>query len=100
MQLKDTTLLVPVQLQWDGWRTAEVPLAALHDIHWFQPPGAPRPMVHAYVSAATLPDTAPPLRHAGETTQLLRVCVLKHHTPSTVYDTLSKQAYKHTTSAA
>src|SRR5262249_52782636 len=45
----DIGFLVPVRCAWNAWRTAEVRLTDLHDIHWFQPPGAPRPLVHAYV---------------------------------------------------
>jgi hypothetical protein len=41
--------LVVVQRYWSDWRTAMVRLADLENIHWSQPSGAPRPLIHASV---------------------------------------------------
>ena len=45
----DTGMLVPVRCAWNAWQTVEVRLEDLQNVHWYQPPGAPRPMLHAYV---------------------------------------------------
>ena len=50
-----------VQSEWNGWRTAGVKMSDLHEVHWFQPTGAPRPLVHGYVSCASI--TAGELPH-------------------------------------
>ena len=41
--------LVVVQRDWSAWRTAMVRLTDLENIHWSQPSGAPRPLIHASV---------------------------------------------------
>jgi hypothetical protein len=65
----------------------------LEDIHWFQPKGALRPLIHAYVRCTTLlsgdiphdcPSTATPHR--------LHVCILKRHTADSVFELLSRLA--------
>ena len=55
MQAEDRTL-IRVQTEWNGWRSAEVRLNDLHDVHWFQPDRAPRPMIHGYISCASIVD--------------------------------------------
>ena len=87
------TPLVVVQRDWNGWRTATVPLTDLEDVHWWQPPGAYRPLIHAYVWCDRLmiggalhgcnPDS-PPHR--------LRVCVLKAHAVPGTFAELSRRA--------
>jgi LDH2 family malate/lactate/ureidoglycolate dehydrogenase len=85
--------MVRVQQEWDGWRTADVPLQALHNIHWLQPAGAPRPLAHAYVSCAGI--TSGSLQHecsgAASSHQLL-VCVLKRHTAAAAWSEIERQA--------
>jgi len=85
------TILVPVQREWHGWQTTEVPLGDLHDIHWLRPSGAPRALVHAYVPASKLaPATADTVgRTIGDR---LLVCVLKSQTTATVYAHLASRA--------
>src|SRR6266705_3219755 len=78
-------LLIRVQSEWNGWRSAEIRSRDLQSVHWFQPDEAPHPLLHAYVSCTNLVSgdiphdcdrTPPPHR--------LLVCVLKRHTiPST-----------------
>ena len=73
-------LLVCVQCEWDGWRTAEVRLVDLQNLHWLQPERAPRPLVHGYVSCACI--IAGGLSHECDRTEgphTLLVCVLKKH---------------------
>lgn len=85
--------IVAVQTEWNGWRTAMVYVADLEEIHWAQPPGAPRPLLHAVVSCDRVGSgeverlcrqTPPPRR--------LVVCLLKCHLPSGVFERLASQA--------
>ena len=86
----DNTTHVSVQLEWNGWQSADVRVDDLENVHWWQPPGAPRALLHAYVMSAKL--------NAGECVgstnandslqQRLLVCVLKSHTPPATYSAL------------
>jgi hypothetical protein len=92
MQIVDD-VLVCVQREWNGWQTAEVRLSDLHDIHWFQPDHAPKPLVHGYVSCASLGADALPHnceRTAGPHTLL--VCVIKRHMTPSIYQEVAKRA--------
>jgi len=78
-------MLVPVRCAWNAWQTAEVCLADLQNIHWYQPPGAPRPLVHAYVECT---KTQGQIAHDCRTTPAphrLLVCVLKRHAAAPAY---------------
>jgi hypothetical protein len=85
--------LVTVQCEWNGWRTALVRAADLEDLHWLQPAGAPRALLHARVrcdkvlSGALPHDCAP-----GMAPHDLLVCILKCRTAVGVYDTLTRSA--------
>jgi hypothetical protein len=97
----ETETLVQVQREWDGWKTAEVRLSDLRDVHWFQPDRAPRPMVHGYISCSAIvsgeiPHECSPA-HAPH--QLL-VCILKSHTVPSAYMELVRRADEHGISAA
>lgn len=84
---------VRVQQEWDGWRTADVRLQDLHNIHWLQPPGAPRPLAHGYVSCASI--TAGSLLHecsGSPSSHRLLVCVLKRHTAAAAWAEIERQA--------
>ena len=88
----DEDLLVPVRCAWNAWQTAEVRLADLQSIHWFQPPGAPRPLMHAYVECT---KTHGQIAHDCRTTAAphrLLVCVLKRHVAPPTYDELVRLA--------
>jgi hypothetical protein len=87
----DTRILV--QRQWDGWRTTTVRLSDLHDIHWHQPPHAPRPLVHAYVWCSNVsPRDFPHDCVPASAPHRVRVCILKIHTPPTLYAELVRRA--------
>jgi hypothetical protein len=81
--------VVQVRRGWNAWRTAEVRLGDLEDVHWHQPAGAPRAIVHAFVASNTI---------AGNDLRLTRtrervlVCVLKSCTPDSVYTELARRA--------
>ena len=84
---------VVVQDAWNGWRTAMVMLDDLEDVHWFQPNGAPRPLIHAYVRCTKVQSGN--LRHVCEGSagpHLLLVCVLRSHSAQQVFDELARRA--------
>ena len=85
--------IIRVQSEWNGWRTAGIPLSDLQQIHWFQPNGAPRRLVHGYVSCANITPGELPHNCAGEQSpHRLLVCVLKVHTSEAVYAELERRA--------
>jgi hypothetical protein len=92
MQRENDTL-VRVHREWDGWRSAEVRIGDLEDVHWFQPSGAPHTLVHAFVPcrAATNGDIPHECDRSSAPHRLL-VCVLKRHTVPTVYAGLARMA--------
>jgi len=86
-------VLVRVHHTWHGWRSAEVRLGDLQSVHWFQPPGAPHPLLHAVISCSDVVTgdiphdcASTPGRHR------LLVCVLKRHALSSIYIALSRMA--------
>jgi hypothetical protein len=84
--------LISIQREWNGWRTAQVRLGALESIHWHQPSGAPKPLLHGYVSCEEI--LAGDIEHecAGQPRHRLLVCVLKSHTACAVYAALANRA--------
>jgi hypothetical protein len=89
----DQGLLVQIRCAWNAWRTAEVPVSDLHDIHWQQPQGAPRPLLHGYVECteairALIPHDCGP---AGATHRML-VCVIKRCAAPPAYRELVRLA--------
>jgi hypothetical protein len=84
---------VVVQTEWNGWRTATVPVAALETLHWFQPPGACRPLVHARVRCTEIlsGNLEHPCDRATSPHALL-VCVLKSHTLPSIFSRLARAA--------
>jgi hypothetical protein len=93
----DASTLVIVQREWDGWRTAQVRLGDLEDVHWFQPPRAPRALIHAYVNCSSIVSGELPheCRQGSEPHRLL-VCVIKIHTAPWIYDELASRANSRT----
>ena len=84
---------VEVIAGWNGWRTAQVRLRDLENVHWFQPTGAPRPILHAYVRCTSL--SSGELGHdcaATEGPHRLLLCILKSHTPVNTYRELAARA--------
>lgn len=85
--------LVAVVPEWNGWRTAAVRLADVHDVHWLEPEGAPRPVLHAYVSCSKI--VSGDLEHEcrdSATPHRLLVCILKTRNAPGVYSELVRQA--------
>ena len=85
-------ILVVVQRDWNGWRKAMAPLSMLEGVHWRQPQGAPRPLVHAYVHCNTFVSGDVAHECTEGIAHRLLVCVLKCHTAPSVYDQLVAQA--------
>jgi len=84
---------ISVRLHWDSWKSAHVALDDLQDAHWLQPPGAPRELLHGFVSCDRIP--AGVLPHDCTSTDAphrLLVCILKGHTPARVYAELECRA--------
>ena len=81
--------MVVVQREWNGWRTAIVHLSDLEDVHWAQPHGAPRPLIHARVRDDKIVegDSA----RDPSTTRVV-ICVLKRHTTPGVFLELTRRA--------
>ena len=82
-----------VQREWNGWRTAVARLIDLEGLHWRQPDGAPRPLVHAHVLCTKVQSEN--LTHdcdAASAPHRLLVCVLKCHTAPGVFALLSQRA--------
>jgi hypothetical protein len=89
----DDGTLVQVRCAWNAWRTAEARLADLRDVHWYQPVGAPRPLLHAYVDCTKLLSGGIPHDcSAGRGPHRLLVCVLKRYTAPLTYGELAEMA--------
>jgi len=94
-------VLVRVQREWNGWQTAEVRLGDLENIHWLQPPRAPRPLAHAYISCAKITSGVIPHNcEHDEGPHRLLVCVLKKHSIPSVYAEISRRASRGTAANA
>jgi hypothetical protein len=83
--------LVTVRPEWNAWRTAMVRWTDLEGVHWSQPTGAPRQLLHAYVSprkllSGNILDQA----HAGS--PRIKVCLLRCDTLPSVFQALAQRA--------
>jgi hypothetical protein len=89
-------LRVRVRGLWNGWQTAEVWIEDLSDIHWHQPPGAPRPLLHAHIWRERIVSGSVPWGNGqGRRSDRLLVCVLKHDVTPEVHRHLSRVADRH-----
>jgi hypothetical protein len=85
--------LVVVQSDWSSCRTAMARLEDLRDIHWSQPNGAPRRLIHASVRCDKV--VSGEIAHDCHVTPPphdLVICVLKSHTAPCVFEELSQRA--------
>lgn len=84
---------IVVQREWNGWRTARVRVSDLENVHWLQPPGALRPLIHAYVPCTAIQSGEVPHDCGGSgTPHSLLVCVLKCHVAPSIFERLSRDA--------
>jgi hypothetical protein len=86
-------VLIRVHDQWDGWHNAEIPLSDLQNVHWLQPARAPRPLLHGYVSCASIAAGEIP-HNCGRSDgpHTLLVCVLKKHSTPSLYAEIARRA--------
>src|SRR5688500_6763578 len=85
--------LVRVQSGWKDWRSVEVPLRDVTDLHWLQPPGAPHALLHGYVPCTSIVSGEIPHRcDAQSAPHRLLVCALKRRTPAALYAAMARQA--------
>ena len=86
-------VLIIVQPEWNGWHKAFVRLCDLQSIHWFQPRGAPKPLIHAYVLCTSVMEGDIPheCKRTAAPHQLL-VCILKRHSTARVYAEIVRRA--------
>jgi hypothetical protein len=99
--LQASEVLIRVHGSWSGWRSVEIPLEDLEDVHWRQPPGAPHPLVHGFVWCTH--DKREDVRHecvGASAPRRVLVCILKHHTVATIYADLARRAGKRCVSNA
>ena len=89
----EATRIIRVQSEWNGWRTARRENERPPRGPLVPAEGAPRSLVHGYVSCASI--TAGELPHnctgTGSPHRLL-VCVIKSHTSEAVYAELERRA--------
>ena len=86
-------IVVRIHPEWDGWRSAEVRLADLENIHWLQPAGAPRALLHGFVRCTDIVTGGIPHDcEPGSRPHRLLVCVLKRHAIPTTYEWLVRCA--------
>ena len=84
---------ISVRLHWDSWQAVNVAVEDLEEIHWAQPSGGPRELLHGYVSCARIsPGALPHDCKPSDGPHKLLVCILKGHTPAIVYAELECRA--------
>jgi hypothetical protein len=96
--MNESTILTPDPLQirvtsdWNGWHGAEVRLRDIHGLHWRQPDGAPKPLLHGYVACTDVLNGDMPhqceLRSAPHP---LLVCIIRRHTVPALYAELVRR---------
>src|SRR5262249_10906781 len=84
--------VVSVHSEWYGWKTAEVRIGDLETLHWRQPSGAPRLLLHGYVSCARIAGRLPHDCASATAPHKLLVCVLKKNTVPSVYAEIARRA--------
>jgi hypothetical protein len=90
--MRDETT-IRVHARWDAWESAELRLDDLEDLHWLQPVGAPRPLLHAYVSCARIESGSIPHECASENApHRLLICIVKTHVPVLTYIELVRRS--------
>ena len=83
---------VVIRAEWNGWRTAHVRVVDLEDIHWWRPVGAPRPLIHAFVSCRAA--VAAGLSHCcdAKAAHRVQICILKCHVVPCMFQELAARA--------
>lgn len=104
---EDTTMApyddvtVSISAPWDDWRSAQIRLNDLSDPHWHQPAGAPRPLLHAYVTCERIVSGAlPHVCDPSSRPHRIRVCILKKHNTSSAYTEVERRARDRTAASS
>lgn len=85
--------VVRVRSGWDSWQAADIGIDSLRGVHWRQPLGAPRPIIHASVDCTdTLARALPHDCSRADGAHRVLVCVLKHDCIGPVYRELAAMA--------
>ena len=85
--------LIAVQTMWNGWKTALVRVGDLENLHWFQPIGAPRALLHAELLCTALRSGSVPHQCDPATRpHRLMVCVIKSHVTAVIFEALANLA--------
>ena len=85
--------LIAVQTLWNGWRTALVRVGDLENLHWFQPVGAPRALLHGELPCTALRSGSVPHQCDPSTRpHRLNVCVIKSHVTAAIFEALANLA--------
>jgi hypothetical protein len=90
---------IHVRDTWNGWLGAEVRVDDLKDVHWSQPAGAPRPILHGYVLCTQMHGRIPHECDAADRPHWLLVCVLRHCVSPSAYAELVRRASLRPTSS-
>lgn len=86
-------LCVCVQSDWKDWRNANVRVDDVRDLYWLQPIGAPRPLLHGWISCSSIVTGEVPHNcDRSSSPHRLSVCILKSHTIPAVYAELARRA--------
>jgi hypothetical protein len=93
MHPDNNDVAISITAPWDHWQSAQIRLNAFGEPHWWQPTGAPKPLLHGYVSCADIVSGTP--MHACDPLSAphrLHVCVLKRHNVPSIYAALAARA--------
>jgi hypothetical protein len=83
-----STPSVAAQRAWNAWKSILISIDELESPHFHQPPGAPRPIMHAWVRASRAPRQLLQDAELSSPPEMIRVCVLKCRTMAKAYDAL------------
>jgi hypothetical protein len=89
----DDDLVISITAAWNDGRSALVRSADLRTPHWCRPAGAPKTLLHAYVSCDRLVDGE--VSHACDPSSAphrVLVCVLKSHNTAAAYAVMARRA--------
>ena len=84
---------------WNGWRSAEIRLADLEDVHWYQPANAPHRLIHGFVRCTDFEHGQLEHQCDGAGPHRIRVCLLKHHAAPSIYREFAFRADARTSAA-
>lgn len=84
--------MILVSATWNDWHSAEARLGDLDDVHWQQPEGAPRVMVCAYVSCASIHGDLSHHCDRVSAPHRVPVCILRSRNIPAAYEEAARRA--------